>query len=449
MNATATVTTINPASRKAIAKAIREANNNFDKMTAAQKRVAIAKDVIAQLGKEKYNAESGTYLQLDESLPSNKKQQLIDIFADPEMPTCTVCARGAMFCSAVRKFNDCTVGNVNGSDASNLVSSNFQKYERKFFSYKQVSLIESAFEVEPFGCYSSRQGKYDWDTGETKWSGVPEPQFPESADFKQTNYCDAGCPHCFESSTKKGKHGDFAHILSIVNQLHSGTELAIGGGNPLDHPFLMEILEAIKSRGVIANLTVNSKHLSHYGDLIDKLRQEKLVWGLGISYNKDYVADILEMMDKNTVIHIIAGVDSPMDILRLPKESKLLVLGYKEHGFGIKYAKNRPVQECLNEWRYWIGTIMRKFHTSFDNLGIKQLNIQSLLSPEVWNSHYMGDDGAFTMFLDAVTETYAVTSTKERMPIGTATLSEMFSRVRKLMSDATHSRLPLPLTVLH
>jgi len=43
----------------------------------------------------------------------------------------------------------------------------------------------------------------------------------------------------------------------------------------------------------------------------------------------------------------------------------------------------------------------------------------------------MGDDGTFTMYMDLVEKTYAVSSTKqERWAIGERTIQEIFSSVR-------------------
>ena len=67
---------------------------------------------------------------------------------------------------------------------------------------------------------------------------------------------------------------------------------------------------------------------------------------------------------------------------------------------------------------------------SFDNLALGQLGIQEIVSPEVWKKHYMGDDGTHTMYIDAVTGTFAATSTSERHPIGSLGLREMFAVVR-------------------
>ena len=65
------------------------------------------------------------------------------------------------------------------------------------------------------------------------------PLFPESIDLKITDYCDAGCAWCHEGSTRRGKHADLN--LAFLSTLRAGTEIAIGGGNPLDHPRLERI----------------------------------------------------------------------------------------------------------------------------------------------------------------------------------------------------------------
>ena len=76
--------------------------------------------------------------------------------------------------------------------------------------------------------------------------------FPENADIKITDYCDAGCAYCHENSTVKGVHGDLRRIEKTIDSLHAGTELAIGGGNALAHPDLIWFLEKLKKKGVIA-----------------------------------------------------------------------------------------------------------------------------------------------------------------------------------------------------
>lgn len=257
------------------------------------------------------------------------------------------------------------------------------------------------------------------------------PFFPDSIDCKITNFCDAKCQFCHEQSTVKGKHGDIDFLRKTLGALPAGVELAIGGGNPLSYPDLDTLLEFLKDKGIIANITVNAFHLKSSTDRINHLRKNKLAYGIGISYNSKYHEDVVNAVDDNTVIHVISGVNTLTEVMNFPKQWKLLVLGYKNYGFGEKYKRSNPVDKNINKWRFYIGSLMKKFHVSFDNLAIRQLNIKNYIDEKTWNEMYMGDDGQFTMYIDGVEKTYAKSSTSKRIDAGNLNAQEMFAEVRK------------------
>ena len=111
-----------------------------------------------------------------------------------------------------------------------------------------------------------------------------EADFPECMDIKITNFCDMGCKYCHENSSVKGEHGDILNA-EFIDTLRPFTELAIGGGNPLSHPDLMEFLKKLKEKKIIANMTVNQTHFQLHQNVInDLIRTENdLIKGLGIS----------------------------------------------------------------------------------------------------------------------------------------------------------------------
>lgn len=271
---------------------------------------------------------------------------------------------------------------------------------------------------------------YSDGTKEREWEGVAAPEFPESVDLKITDYCDAGCSYCHEQSTKKGKHAPLQSILDVVDGLPRGAEIAIGGGNPLAHPYLDTILNEFASRGLIPNMTVNAVHIKEATPRLNDLRARGLLYGLGISYRAGMMDDARGAIDQNTIIHVIAGVHSVREVMDLPKEWPLLVLGYKQYGFGVKYYQIRPVSSLVAKWRYWIGTFMRNRHVCFDNLALEQLNIRARLTEEQWNRLYMGDDGRFTMYIDAVREEFASSSTKDRIPFSGRSIRDMFGSLQ-------------------
>jgi len=262
-------------------------------------------------------------------------------------------------------------------------------------------------------------------------TGGGVPLFPTSMDCKITNYCAVGCPFCHEDSTVAGKHGRLDY--PFLETLESGTELAIGGGNPLDHPGLEYFLYKLDRRGVIPNLTVNAKSLKAHPAL-------KYVKGLGISLNNDGLAPLLPYLDNpNLVIHVIAGA-TPLDLVKTlyDKGLKLLILGYKNFRRGGKYllANQHAVERCASDWYEELPRMLPRFKVvSFDNLAIDQLDVRRLFITRDWESFYMGDDGQFTMYVDLVTGKYARSSTATSRFDITNSLPDMFKHIRGLTKE--------------
>lgn len=245
-----------------------------------------------------------------------------------------------------------------------------------------------------------------------EYENTPVVEFPESIDVKITNYCDLGCEYCHEVSTTEGLHGDLTKLLQVLEDLPEGVELAIGGGNPLSHPDLKSFLLLAKSRGWICNLTVNQGHILRYKEMLLDLISNELVKGVGVSITSNNLKPLewIASVCDHVVWHVIAGVNKVniLDTL-IPLSDKVLVLGYKHYGLGVKYF-NDTVTKNLNQWFMYLPSYLGKCVVSFDNLAIEQLKIKRLFTEEGWNKFYMGDDFAFTMYLDAVKQEYAPTS---------------------------------------
>lgn len=239
------------------------------------------------------------------------------------------------------------------------------------------------------------------------------PSFAENCDVKITDKCDGGCPFCYEGCTPNGKHGDILN-KKFLDTLHPYTELAING-NDLSHPDLTPFLEKLKDKKVIVNMTVNQIHFERNKEFIDKLMKEKLIYGLGVSL-KEPTVEFIKLIKKypNAVIHVINGILSPLDVEVLVDNGlKLLILGYKqlrrgEDWFTTDHNNIIHKQTWLKEN---LSTMIPKFEViSFDNLAIKQLEVNEIMSEEDWDEFYMGDDGTMTFYIDLVEGTYAKNS---------------------------------------
>jgi hypothetical protein len=266
---------------------------------------------------------------------------------------------------------------------------------------------------------------YDDGTKIREFDGVPKPIHPESFDCKITNYCDGGCRWCHEKSAVTGSHADLSRLLDVIKELPAGVEIALGGGNPLSHPDLLPFLRELKARGLVANMTVNQKHFKPYAKEIRTLIEEGLIHGLGVSYSgTKYQADIAPFvsMTSNMVFHLIMGINSVYeidDLQKFVKENggkacKVLVLGYKDYGNGSPhYSLNKEaIDNNKLRWFRFLSSFFKDSNLtlSFDNLAIEQLKLKRFFTEGAWNKFFMGSEGSYTCYVDAVNQQFAVCS---------------------------------------
>lgn len=243
------------------------------------------------------------------------------------------------------------------------------------------------------------------------------PVKPESIDLKITNQCDMGCVMCHENSTPNGKHGDILN-LPFIDTMFPYSEVAIGGGNPLSHPDLIPFLRHLKERNIIASMTVNQTHFMSNINFIKALSDEKLIYGLGVSYNGQADSMSINAIKQfpNAVVHIINGLITKYDLMNLShNDLKILILGYKDfrrgHTLYEKYSDD--IEQSKSQFYDMLPEIVEDGWfkcVSFDNLAIKQLEPKRLMSNEDYKEFYMGDDGSFSMYIDAVNRQFAKSS---------------------------------------
>ena len=274
------------------------------------------------------------------------------------------------------------------------------------------------------------------------------------------------CPMCHEGSTPDGALGDLD--AAFVNTLKPYQEVALGGGNVLEHPGLIAFLQKLRDKKVFANITLNQVHFEENQALIRGLVEKKLVYGIGVSLVdpsdklidllKEYPnavlelnvygsrnsmkKDFLELIDlvkeyPNAVLHVINGIVTREQIEKLKNhEIKMLILGYKRLRRGEElYEKEGDLIEKRKQWMYdHLSEILPAFKVvSFDNLAIEQLNVKRFLSDEEWEEFYMGDDGGYTFYIDMVKKEFAKSSTApfdKRYPLMDDVV-EMFNVIRR------------------
>lgn len=150
---------------------------DITKMTKAEARVAIAKDVIKQIKAKKFVAEKGTYVRIDSMFDDDVREEVLkdasdvrDIVCNPKAGVCTVCAMGSLFLSTARLFDNLPIPKEEAYDGDLLsglpkpyvegensaAPEGYQKSPlKRYFSKLQLSLIEAAFEGWP-----TKDGQY-------------------------------------------------------------------------------------------------------------------------------------------------------------------------------------------------------------------------------------------------------------------------------------------------
>lgn len=133
-------------------------NKKFEAASKDEKRVMIAKDVIAQVRKDFYVPSYGTWVAFSKFLPAATSLQ--EILTKKKDFSCKVCAMGGLMLSAVKYNNSVTLGNDRAAaiyyaddsasdldDSASDLDDSASKNLRKFFTPSQLDLIEAAFEV--------------------------------------------------------------------------------------------------------------------------------------------------------------------------------------------------------------------------------------------------------------------------------------------------------------
>lgn len=157
----ATKTKKTTTAKRKLAAEIARRTKLFKAASPAQKRVLIAKDVIAQIKANRYAAKTGTWVALYNknakkidfgpySAASRKNAQVQSLFLSGDVAKCECCALGGVMMSCTLYNNnqtladfyeyDCDVGAVVG------YGDKFSNGLHRVFSRQQLALIECAFE---------------------------------------------------------------------------------------------------------------------------------------------------------------------------------------------------------------------------------------------------------------------------------------------------------------
>jgi radical SAM additional 4Fe4S-binding domain len=215
-------------------------------------------------------------------------------------------------------------------------------------------LLRNCNESAYFLCFDRDEGKFIRQ-GYNETEPFYNLQGPELLDISITNYCDKGCSFCYRKSNSNGDFitiEDYEFIMQQAEKI-GVLQVALGGGNPNQHPNFVNILEITRKYGIIPSYTTNG-----YGMTDDiYFATQKYCGAVAVSWYKPYfqAEKVIEKCNENGIkinIHFLLNrdtVDEAIDLLTKRKDilnriNAIIFLNYKP----IHTSKEQILSESTN-----------------------------------------------------------------------------------------------------
>lgn len=218
----------------------------------------------------------------------------------------------------------------------------------------------------------------DTDTGMTfRWgkSFELDPNYapwPELADISISNHCSKGCDFCYRDSRKNYNFMSLENYEFLLQELQHTEwgnvfQVALGGGEPLEHPNFLDIINITNSYNVVPNFTTNGEYLTI--EIIRELKNKVGAIALSVIDIQDLNREIIIALHENEItcnVHYLLNrlnLKQAIDILRgkynryFDNVNAIIFLTYKPLGRGDK-------SRCLqlnSDFFYFISAVENNF----------------------------------------------------------------------------------------
>lgn len=182
--------------------------------------------------------------------------------------------------------------------------------------------------------------------GQSEESPFYNAKAPELLDISITNYCERNCSFCYRSSNINGKHMDIEEYIRLVKEAQQlgVLQIALGGGNPNQHPDFIDILRVTRKHSIIPSYTTNGQGMS---DEIYKATKE-YCGALAVSWYPPYIdaLNVIEKSNENNIrinIHFMLNQSTIKDaILLLHNESIIKRVN------AVVFLNYKPIRSSLD-----------------------------------------------------------------------------------------------------
>ena len=276
---------------------------------------------------------------------------------------------------------------------------------------------------------------------------------PELLDIAITNWCDKGCAICYRDSGPAGKHmplGNYERIMRLAYE--TGVfQVALGGGNPNQHPDFCEILRLTRERyGIVPSYTTNGRGLtdeilrasakycgavavSAYAPYEETKLAVQALRTHGIKTNIHFV------LDSRSIETAIVWLENPPAFL--DHVNAIVFLNYKPVGRCVDHGSLLKYSDQMSNFFELATSRKHKFKVGFDSCLVSGL-VRFTNVPAIC---YDGcEAGRFSMFISETMKMYPCSfmeSGYQGMPVENDNMSkvwrtdELFVQVRDRLAN--------------
>ncbi|MFZ0931744.1 MAG: radical SAM protein [Syntrophobacteraceae bacterium] len=218
---------------------------------------------------------------------------------------------------------------------------------------------------------------------------------PEMLDISITGWCSRKCETCYRVAGPTGRHmalPDYENLICQASQL-GVMQVALGGGNPNEHPDFSEILKLTRrDYGIVPNYTTNGRGLSpeilgssaeHCGAVAVSAYEPYFFTANAVRKLRDYGirTNLHFILDARSVETALSWLYDPPEFLS--QINAIVFLNYKPVGRGARKERLLGNSNLYRDFIKAATTSSKNFKVGFDSCMVSALVTASKVNP-VW-----------------------------------------------------------------
>lgn len=233
---------------------------------------------------------------------------------------------------------------------------------------------------------------------------------PELLDVAITNYCEKECAFCYRHSDKHGNHMDLDVYEKVLKNAKAAKvfQIAIGGGNPNQHPEFIDILRMTREYGIVPSYTTNGQGMTT--EIYEATK--KYVGALAVSWYYPY-NDAKKVIENALLYNITTNIHFVIDGENINEARELLKEDCLEFVNAIIFLNYKPIgnykRKLLNKGKEISGLIQDLLQFNRCKIGFDSCMISHLVERKddinLCSIDYC-EAGRFSAFISELGEMY-------------------------------------------